>query len=210
MRKKKGTLKDQVYQNVYDDIIAGYYSEEDIITEGSLIEKYQVSKSPVREALIQLCSENVLRSLPRLGYQVVTISHKDVLDIMEYRLLVESFAIDKAIANASDADFDYMLQLSEQAKNTTDIRESMLYNAQFHLYICKLSGNEHLYSMMEMTMKRCNRYSAQHILDSWKKKEEGIPSYHYEITQAMRKKDGDLAKEMLKKDLLPLKDDFKN
>ena len=60
MKKKKGTLKDQVYQNIYDDIIAGYYSEEDIITEGSLIEKYQVSKSPVREALIQLCSENVL------------------------------------------------------------------------------------------------------------------------------------------------------
>ena len=116
MKKKKGTLKDQVYQNIYDDIIAGYYSEEDIITEGSLIEKYQVSKSPVREALIQLCSENVLRSLPRLGYQVVTISHKDVLDIMEYRLLVESFAIDKAIANASAADFDYMLQLSEQGK----------------------------------------------------------------------------------------------
>ncbi len=208
MKKGRMTLKDQVYDSIYHDIISGYYKETDIITEGDLIRKYEVSKSPVREALIALCNENVLRSLPRLGYQLVTVSRKDVLDILEYRILVESYVLEKAIVNAKEKDYRYLEELAEKAKKTTDINESMQFNEEFHLCLCGLADNEHLTKMLEITMKKCNRYSAQHILWSWERGREGMPSYHREIVLAMEAGDLELAKKMLLEDLKPLKEDF--
>ena len=53
----KMTLKEQVYNQIFDDIAQGKYQANDILTESKLMEKYQVSKSPVREALIELCKD---------------------------------------------------------------------------------------------------------------------------------------------------------
>ena len=63
-------LKDQIYENILNEIIDGNYRQNDIITERELIEKYGVSKSPVREALVELCNEKILESRPRMGYQI--------------------------------------------------------------------------------------------------------------------------------------------
>ena len=51
---KKVNLKKKVYDDVLQSIVRGEYSADDIISEGMLIEKYNVSKSPVMEALVQL------------------------------------------------------------------------------------------------------------------------------------------------------------
>ena len=51
----KEILKDKVYQGIYDDITNGVYKPNEILTESRLIEQFSVSKSPVREALIELC-----------------------------------------------------------------------------------------------------------------------------------------------------------
>ena len=68
------TIKERVYNEVYNDIFSGKYEPNEILTENKLVEKYSVSKSPVREALLELCKDQVLQSLPRLGYQVRTVS----------------------------------------------------------------------------------------------------------------------------------------
>lgn len=48
---KKENLKSKVYDDILRSIIEGEYAADEIISEGMLIEKYGVSKSPVREAL---------------------------------------------------------------------------------------------------------------------------------------------------------------
>lgn len=65
------TIKEDIHNKILADITSGHYKQNEIITEASLTAKYHVSKSPVREALIELCKEQILQSLPRLGYQVV-------------------------------------------------------------------------------------------------------------------------------------------
>ena len=94
----KMTLKEQVYNQIFDDIAQGKYQANDILTESKLMEKYQVSKSPVREALIELCKDEVIHSLPRLGYQVVLITLKEVLDILEYRTDIEISGLRRGFA----------------------------------------------------------------------------------------------------------------
>lgn len=48
---QKETLKERVYRGIYEAVTNGEYRPNDILTENQMIEKFGVSKSPVREAL---------------------------------------------------------------------------------------------------------------------------------------------------------------
>ena len=98
---KKENLKSKVYDDILRSIIKGEYAAEEIISEGMLIEKYNVSKSPVREALVQLCSENVLKNIPRCGYMVARLTRSDIDDILSYRTAFESGMLRQIIEEIS-------------------------------------------------------------------------------------------------------------
>ncbi len=49
-----------------------------------------MSKAPVWEALIRLCSEGVLEIIPRYGYVVVRLTEKDEKDVVSMRLMLET------------------------------------------------------------------------------------------------------------------------
>lgn len=68
----------------------------DILTESALVKRLQVSKSPVREALILLCEENILIAIPRLGYKVVQITPGQMAKLIEARYALEPFMLKKA------------------------------------------------------------------------------------------------------------------
>ena len=95
--KTKKTLKETVVEGIYREIEEGIYKPNDIIHEGEIMEKYAMSKSPVREALIELCKDNVLKSIPRVGYQVVPVTLKEILDLLEFRIDVETGNLEAAV-----------------------------------------------------------------------------------------------------------------
>ena len=68
------SLKDTIYKAILQDILSYEYKPNDILNEKALVEKYGCSKSPVREALLELCADNILRSIPRYGYEVIRVT----------------------------------------------------------------------------------------------------------------------------------------
>lgn len=62
MAKTKESLKTQIYNAILNSIFSGEFKPGQILNEKELVEKFGCSKAPVREALIALCSDNVLRS----------------------------------------------------------------------------------------------------------------------------------------------------
>ncbi|MBR2596770.1 MAG: GntR family transcriptional regulator, partial [Solobacterium sp.] len=79
-------LKQYVYNAILEDIFELRLKPGDILNEKALVERFGCSKSPVREALLTLCNERVLRSMPRYGYEVVRLSSQDVRELMELRM----------------------------------------------------------------------------------------------------------------------------
>ena len=71
--KGKDSLKDAIYNAILESIISQEYRPNQVLNEKTLVEKYGCSKSPVREALVSLCNDNVLRNIPRYGYEVVNV-----------------------------------------------------------------------------------------------------------------------------------------
>ena len=76
MKKEKQSLKSIVYQETLDGIIRGEYKAGQIINEQELVQKFGYSKSPIREALIALCNDEILRSIPRYGYEIIRFTNE--------------------------------------------------------------------------------------------------------------------------------------
>ena len=109
--KTKKTLKETVVEGIYREIEEGIYKPNDIIHEGEIMEKYAMSKSPVREALIELCKDNVLKSIPRVGYQVVPVTLKEILDLLEFRIDVETANLRRLSQRISPEEIERLRQL---------------------------------------------------------------------------------------------------
>ncbi len=207
---QKGTIKEKIYKEIFDDITEGLYKPNDILTESALVEKYKVSKSPIREALIELCKDNVLNSLPRLGYQVVPISLKEVLDILDFRLDLELCAFKKTILNISDENIIALRKADIYP--TEGMKQSVvpnwMINQRFHLDLCKLCGNDYSYKILKETLKHSSRYISQYFNAAWQKSSESNGRYHIEVINALEKRDFELASQMLTKDIMVVKEEI--
>lgn len=203
--KKSGNLKDMIYSNVFSDIIKGEYGANDIISEKKLVEKYQVSKSPVREALGKLCSEGVLKSMPRYGYVIIQLTRRDIENILNFRLILEGGTLREQIHQISSEQIKELKEidlLCENEESQNDFWLHWEYNRKFHLTLMSLSGNEFSYKMLKQAMDTLTRAYAQFYWDKW----ENIvfptdTKYHAKIIQCLEEKDTEGAIHFLRQDI---------
>ena len=73
-------------------IISGMIENGTVLSENKLAADFEVSRSPIREALKILASENIIR-LERMGAVVVGLTDKEIKEIYDVRLLIETFVL---------------------------------------------------------------------------------------------------------------------
>jgi DNA-binding GntR family transcriptional regulator len=93
--KRTTTATDRAHAFTKARILDGRFSGGELITEGDVAASVRVSRTPVREAFLRLESEGLLRLYPKRGALVVPVSAAEIEDVMETRLLVERFAVQK-------------------------------------------------------------------------------------------------------------------
>ena len=109
--KTSKSLKEQIYEQIIDGIVSGEYKGGQILNEQELVQRYNVSKSPVREALTILSSEGILTSIPRYGYQVISFNLSNVRSIMEFRAVLEDYVLCKSFPALTPASIAHLLSL---------------------------------------------------------------------------------------------------
>jgi len=206
--KEKKTLKETVVEGVYRDIEEGIYKPNDIINEGEVMERYAMSKSPVREALIELCKDNVLKSIPRVGYQVVQISLKEIMDLLEVRVDVETANLKRLAPRITEKELQELRNLDTITKDNNERRVAIHWdrNTDFHLKLCQLGGNVYLCGVIEMALRKSIQYVAQYFHSAWNKDMESNSYYHKAVLKALEERDVEKAVEMLQKDILSVRD----
>jgi len=136
-------IRDGVYDNIRADILACELAPGARIHENDLAARYDVSKSPVRDALLRLQVEGLIEVLPRKGYRVRPISINDVGELYEMRLLLEKACVRRAITEASD-EVLAALDIFRTTDHAGDLATWVRYNRQFHRAIAAAAGNERL------------------------------------------------------------------
>ena len=87
------TIREQVYQILRDEICGGKYAPGTRLQEVDLAESLNVSRSPVREALRQLAADGLLLEIPNKGVYVKEFTVKDIEEIFDLRVMLESYGI---------------------------------------------------------------------------------------------------------------------
>src|ERR1051325_9098135 len=83
---------DRVYAHVKKGVLERRYEGGTLLTEGELAEAVGVSRTPVREALLRLEVEGLLRLYPKKGALVLPVSAQEIADVVETRQLGEGHA----------------------------------------------------------------------------------------------------------------------
>lgn len=201
--------KTLVYQSVFADIIRRQYSHQSIITEKMLIDKYNLSKSPVREALIQLCSDGILESLPRIGYRIIPLSMKDLSDALTLRLLIETKALEYSFPNINENKINTLKVLQQEKESIVDVKDVYVHwelNVRFHITLASFSNNKYFTQTLMSLMKTCFRGVYGYYEDFWEEGDnKGNMPYHEMLIEALENRDLEESIKILKTDISDLK-----
>jgi DNA-binding GntR family transcriptional regulator len=140
---RRPLLRDDVHAKIKNAILTCVLAPGAKIHEQDLAFAHKVSKSPIRDALLRLQSEELVEVLPRKGYRVKPVSLVDALDLYDMRLVLEQACVERVIEHASDDELR-TLDAYRQAPPAADLAAWIDYNRRFHIAIAALCGNRRL------------------------------------------------------------------
>lgn len=115
-------------------IISGLIESGTTLSENKLAADFSVSRSPIRDALKILASENMIR-LERMGAVVIGLTEKDIKEIYDVRLLIETFVFERLIRmdnNRLVNELSKILEMMKVAIKYNDADEFSLQDVLFH------------------------------------------------------------------------------
>jgi DNA-binding GntR family transcriptional regulator len=120
-----------VVKRIREAILDEVFKPGDHLAEGDLAQKFEVSRSPVREALLALENEGTAIMSPYKGAILKPLSATEVLDIAELRLTLISLALEPAHRHLSPADFDHAYDLAKRITRSNSAKECFEYDRRF-------------------------------------------------------------------------------
>ncbi|UTC67455.1 MULTISPECIES: GntR family transcriptional regulator [unclassified Treponema] len=195
LKTMKTSLKQNAYVKIYDLVMENTITPGDIINLSDLEKYLKISRAPIRDALIELCSENVFKSIPRYGYELITLKKEDLIEMLNYRLVLECGFLEKNwkdVAACDHAILNHLLDHTRKLSNTNAVSEWQ-NNSVFHIGLFKLHNNSHALFSLEHTMKKMTRFFIQNYRGKWEEiTKKTFSSHHENIIYAI--KDNDKAK----------------
>jgi DNA-binding GntR family transcriptional regulator len=145
------TLRDKVATALRKAIVDGVYAPGDPLGEIELARRFRVSRGPVREAIIQLQNEFLVRSYPNRGAFVYQLSQREFDEILELRGQLEPLALRHARANATPEHLELLrealAELEAQA-SADDSHEIAEKDFQFHNVLWEMSARPLLQDLL--------------------------------------------------------------
>lgn len=166
--EQPSSAADRVYEYAKAGILGRRFASHDLLTEGDLAAAVGVSRTPVREALLRLQSDGLIRLLPKRGALVLPVTSDEMADVIETRRLIETFAVRKAIG-AGDAGLAGRLETDiarmRQAARDRAARDYAEADRDFHDQIVAATGNAILTTLYRSLRDRQLRMGVVNLLD---------------------------------------------
>jgi len=137
---------DKVLLALQNKIIRRELKPNQRIYVNELSKEFNISQTPIREALYKLEGMNLVDIKPRKGIYVASSSKQDVLDILEVRMALENLAIQR-ISDISEDLIEKMkgnLRLFKETIKTKDFAANNKIDKAFHILIMEASGSKEL------------------------------------------------------------------
>jgi DNA-binding GntR family transcriptional regulator len=178
-------LRERVYDELRADMIACRLAPGTEIRENDLAQRFGVSKSPVRDALMRLEREGLVITLPRQGYRVAPISLADVQDMFHLRDALERACMERITRRASDeqlASLERFRAFDPVAWNDGFVA----YNREFHRTLARVAGNTRMADQLVDLIDQMERAVRLSVSSLKKGDPQSLVEEHAELIDALR------------------------
>ncbi|MDP9743335.1 UNVERIFIED_ORG: DNA-binding GntR family transcriptional regulator [Bacillus sp. B2I3] len=161
---KRQFLKDRAYEMIKKLLMNGELSPGEFVKEGDLSEQLEMSRTPIRSALQRLEHDGLVRIHPKQGIYICDISVKQVNEVYEIRIALETFALRKLSQiiekHQIEELYDILNQQYEYIKNE-DSYSALEYDMRFHLKIMEFNKNEQMLDMFKSIREKLEFYGKE-------------------------------------------------
>jgi len=157
-------LRERIAQSIRDAIITGKLKPAERLLEPEVAGNLGISRTPLREAFLQLEKEGFLKVLPRKGAVVTELSLKDAEETYLIKSTLEVLAGKLAAKNISASVLTQLKYLNNKMRRIAgsekkDYKQFLELNAQFHKLVYQASGSEKLCRIIELFRNQTLRYN---------------------------------------------------
>ncbi|UCG66707.1 MAG: GntR family transcriptional regulator [Deltaproteobacteria bacterium] len=145
-------LAKMAYKALRDSILSGHLVPGEIYNEMAIAKELGISRTPVREALLELSTQGLITFLPRKGVMVSHHKRQDVEEIFELRKAIELAAIEKAAKASPPRDLAKCEKaLANQRKiiKKKDFLAFLQADRMFHTTFSEMTNNRRLVDILE-------------------------------------------------------------
>lgn len=194
------SLAERLTETLRDRVITGVLAPGTVVIEPALAQEFQVSKTPVREALQRLTHEGLIEVLPKRGYLVRAMTQADLQDVLELRDLLEPIAAQQvatAVARGGAPAAAVLASLEEALQAQRDARvphDRLLAALHFHRTLALATPNVRIRIPLARALDETTRalYVLPSVFDE-RREDEGL-SEHEQLLSAIASGDPQAAK----------------
>jgi len=207
---EKIVTRDKVYSILSKAIFRGDLKPGQRLVESKLAKLMKVSRTPVREAIIELIQKGLAVPSPPKGVKVAPLpTTKELTEFYDISSVLRGLAARKAACNITPQEIKHLQEIiteSEQSLREGSLEEIFKLNKKFHQTIEKSCNNKELIFLLDNVYER-SRERFSEILSRKKRQKESIEE-HRAILEALIKKDEKLAEQLMKKHIENGKEDL--
>jgi DNA-binding GntR family transcriptional regulator len=166
-RGSERPLSDVAYDRLYDDITGGKLQPNERLIELDLARELGISRAAVRNALIRLEQEGLVKREPNRGARVRLVSEEEAVEILEARMALECVAVRHAALNRTPEDIDELralLSKMEDHLKRGDLLAASDVNGQFHRRLIEIANHSTISRLLKMLNSQLIRFQYRTIL----------------------------------------------
>jgi DNA-binding GntR family transcriptional regulator len=181
-------LTQRAYDEIGRAILTGVLPQGSLTSVRALSQALQISRTPVREALVALADDRLVAFEKNRGVRIIVTQRHDIEEIFAVRMLLEVPSIRTAVERMQPLDIDELRQhLVEMEANLEDEDEFMCHDWRFHRKLLEMAGNGRILSIVESVR---NQTRARGISTVGRSRPlESILNEHRAIYSAVGKRD---------------------
>ncbi|MCG1008834.1 GntR family transcriptional regulator [Salinicoccus sp. ID82-1] len=159
-------LKDIAYDRIKQKILNEEYTPGKFLSERTLIEDLDMSKTPIKNALIRLETEGFLTVSSKQGIFINELSVDKINDMYNLRIALETFNCKFLHGRITEYQLDELKQILDVTKEVTDnldINSFATYDHEFHLAISNMAGNMEITEILINRQDHLRRITLKHL-----------------------------------------------
>jgi DNA-binding GntR family transcriptional regulator len=188
------TIAETIYLYLKKQIVNGDLVPNQRITEKEITNLFNVSSTPVREAIYRLCAEKYLKKSDRKSVLVQSLSYEEVGDLYEAIRVLDSYVFIKCILIISDKELEELKELTNKLckyYENNDAKNFVLTNLRIHDRIWERCENKYIFETLHQLVEKVKIFLVREDYEPYKNPSKLRKSCedHLKIMKAIEERD---------------------